>query len=233
MAPGSLRLGRSRRRHPPAAGRDQGPGGVDDPLLQAGYQGDPADPCVHALLLGPPVLRAGGHRGADDQRRRLLHPGSPGFGAGVRGRRRVAGLVQPVQSARAGLHEGGIAGGRRHRRSARWSGVLRRDPFAAGLPRRPRTHSVRLDLRGGSRTHPHRDLRVQGLEPARTEVRRRALEQLCRPGDLGGDRFLHLARGQYPRSRGQHRGVPRRGPLAFRGARLPGRQSQGPGRPAG
>ena len=57
VAPGSVRVGRCPRGHPPVAGRDQGPRSVDHPLLPAGHEGDLANPGLHALLFGAPIPR--------------------------------------------------------------------------------------------------------------------------------------------------------------------------------
>ncbi len=88
--------------------------------------------------------------------------------AAYRGRR-PAGALQPAQPDRPGARPRGDAGGRRGRGAARWAGVLRRDPRPAGV-RRASARPLRDALRR-RRAHRHRGVGVEGVEPARPQVR--------------------------------------------------------------
>ena len=101
----------------------------------------------------------------------------------------------------------------------------------AGLPRAA-AHPVRRHLADRRGAHADRHLRLQGLEPARPQVRPGHPVQRPRPGGLGGDGLLRLARGQQPRRGGQHRRLPARRGVAGRGPGLPRRQPPAAGRPA-
>ena len=83
------------------------------------------------------------------------------------------------------------ARGVRGRRPARRPRLRRRDPRAAGLPR-PRARAVRHGLPDGGPARRHRNLGVQGVEPAGSGVRAADPLQRRRPGGVrlpadGGD----------------------------------------------
>ena len=139
-------------------------------------------------------------------------------------------LLQPLQPARPGLHRTGDDRADRRRGPARRPGLRRRDPRPARLSgHAPRP--VRVDVGHGRGAHPDRHLRLEGLEPARPQVRAGHPHQRGRPAALGGDGFLRRARGEQSRRRRQHRRVPARRGMAGRGRRLPGREPPPAGRP--
>ena len=167
-----LRLGRRSRADPSRPRRDQGAGDRHHALLPARLAGHPAHARLHAVPHRAGLPRPRDHPGADARRRRLLHPRPRRDRGRVPGRGTPAHLLQPVQPARAGLHRPGDGAADRRRRPARRPGLRRRDPRPARLPRGA-PHPLRVHLRCRRVAHPDRHVRLEGVEPARPQVRRR------------------------------------------------------------
>src|SRR2546421_98214 len=73
-----------------------------------------------------------------------------------------------------------------------------------------------------------RHLRVEGMEPARAQVRRGDPHQRARPAALGRAGLLRRARREQSRCRCQHRRLPARRSVAGRDRRLPRREPPPP-----
>ena len=144
-----------------------------------------------------------------DDGARLLRPGPGRDLRCLPGRRAPAHLLQPVQPAGPGLHPAGDDRAERGGGPARRAGVRRRDPRSAGLSGHA-SHPVRVDLGSRRVARADRHVRVEGVEPARAQVRPGDPHQRARPAALGGDGLLRRARGEQPRCRRQHRRLPAR-----------------------
>ena len=217
-----LRLGRRPGRRPPRRRRAQRARVRDHPVLAAGLAGDPADAGVHAVPRRAALPRPRRAAGADARGRRPLHLRSRRDRRRLPRRRPPAGAVQPVQPARPGVHRGRAARGHRGRRPPRRPGVRRRDPRPARLPRPP-PRALRLDLGHRRRPRDHSGVGVEGVEPARAQVRRGDPVQRRRPRRVGRARPVPRQRRERRRRRRVRRRLPRRARLAGRGGRLPRR----------
>ena len=158
-----------------------------------GAAGDPADAGVHAVPHRPAGAGPRGHRGADGAARAAA-PSTTSTRSTRRTTRAATCWCSATRTTRsAGCWSARRCWRRRGRRAARRAGVLRRDPRSPGV-RRPPPRALRDGLRRDRRAHRHRGVGVEGVEPARAQVRAAGAVQRRRRREVGAGRVHGRAR---------------------------------------